>query len=273
MRNDIFSHLQNATLTKEEFDQLLYLPRREFNNSAKKRFSKFYTNLDFTHPDFKKRVKINTQLASLIPVNQFIHYPEIKIIELGASFGTISSIAVAVYLLRRGYKDKISFTLLDMCIEPLENTKIIDFDLNNLLKYFKATRYLEQITQILRNSQIIEGSLINPHGVLFKKFNIVISAFTQHHLNIRDKEKACKVMEFIIQTGGLILLGDLTFTYKQYLKWLERHSMEKNSKGQNIPYAVESFITLHDHSRMFSKSTKIMDLHGDIYYCLAFKRN
>jgi len=270
MKDYFLAHLQKAALTREEFNKLLYLPRKIFTDSAQKRFSKFDTNLDFTHQDFKKRIEINQQLASLIPLDKFIHYPEIKIIELGSSLGAISSLAIIVHLLKNGCKGKISLTLLDLSLEPLKKTKTIDFNLNNLLKNLKAIHLLEQITQILINSQIVIGSLVKlPSIILKNKFNIVISAFTHHHLNFDNKAKACKIMESITQPEGLILLGDLTFSYKQYIQWLKKHSNERNSKGERIPYAVESFISLKKHTKMFSKSIKIKEIFGDVYYCVA----
>lgn len=272
MTDNILAHLQKASLTKKEFNKFLYLPRKAFTDSAKKRFSKFDTNLDFTHPDFKKRIEINKKLASLISINHFINYPGIKILELGASFGAISSLSVIIHLLENGYQGKISLTLLDISLEPLKRTKAIDFNLKGLMKHLKAIDHLEKVTQITKNSQIIKDSFINPSlKVLGSRFDIVISAFTQHHLNLNNKIRACKIMESIIQARGLILLGDLTFNYGQYIKWLKKHSNEKNSKGEEIPYAIESFITFNKHLKMFSNSIKINAVQGDIYYCAAFK--
>ena len=84
------------------------------------------THLNSNHPDFNLRLEVNAHLRdavdSYIEQNKVYlgRQDKIKVIELGASLGAISSLYVLDGLYRAGLTEKVELTLLDIFGEPLE---------------------------------------------------------------------------------------------------------------------------------------------------------
>ncbi len=271
------SKLQNGTLTKEEFELLGCLDRRIYEETAKKRFSELDTNLNPHHPDFKLRLEVNIHLKDA--VNFFIKnnkeflrkQKRIKVIELGASLGAISSLMVLEELYQAELIDKVELTILDICKEPLEKTKKSEFELEELYQKINFSIPLDIIKKILKKTIIIEGDILNTK-LKMNEYSISIAAFTHHHLNIYDKRIACIELERITQGNGIIIVGDLTFSYEEFIEWLKKHQIEQNSIGQRVPYAVESFISTEEHQKLFDDSTTIFQKKYPNHYIFAMKR-
>ncbi len=122
-------------------------------------------------------------------------------------------------------------------------------------KNFSPTAY----KNILKNSTLISGNIVTLPEDL-NDFDIVIAPYIHHHLNIYDKRKACQEMQRISSPGGIILIGDLTFDYPQFKDWLLYHKIE------DLPYALECFISLEDHINFFKNPKVVNQLKGDIFY-------
>lgn len=273
----IISKLQDGTISREEFAALLFLDRRIYEETAKVRFSSLDTNCNPNHPDFMLRLEVNAHLKE--PIGSYVKRNKeylgkkrkVKVIELGASLGAISSLSVLEELYHAGLIDKVDLTILDICKEPLDKTKAIDFDLLGLYNRANLTIPFGTLKKILENTQVIEGNALDTQQP-DDEYTISIAAFTHHHLNIYDKEIACRELERITSNRGIIIVGDLTFSYEEFIKWLGKHQTELNSKGQRVPYAVESFISLQQHQNLFCNSSPIFKKEYPQHYIFAMER-
>ncbi len=273
----IVAKLQDATLSKEEFRVLPHLDRRLFESTAKDRFSSLDTHLNLNHPDFDLRLEVNAHLRDAVDsyVEENRVYlegqEEIKVIELGASLGAISSLFVLDGLHRAGLSNKVSLTLLDICGKPLERTRHLDFDLQGVHKKAGFDIPLETLKRILQNATILEGNALGTQEP-DKKYTVSLAPFTHHHLNIFDKKIACTELERITAENGGIFVGDLTFSYPDFVRWLKKHQTERNSQGQRVPYAVESFVSLEQHQDFFRDSSVLFNQKYPKHYVFAMKR-
>lgn len=66
MKLEIFKKLNNATLTREEFNLLPFLDREDYIKTAKMRFSKLDSHIDKKHIDWKIRIQANNNLVLLL---------------------------------------------------------------------------------------------------------------------------------------------------------------------------------------------------------------
>ena len=273
----IVDTLHDATISKTEFEVLPYLDRRLYEKTARDRFSSLDTHLNPNHPDFNLRLEVNAHLRDAVDsyVEHNKEYLErqdkIKVAELGASLGVISSLYVLDRLHRTGLADKVELTILDICGEPLERTKQLDFDLQGLYEKADFSIPLENIRKILQNARIVEGNVLETQQP-DNSHTISLSAFSHHHLNIYDKELACKESERIATKNGGLIVGDLTFSYSDFVEWLRKHQTERNSQGQRVPYAVESFVSLKEHQDFFSNSSLVFQRQYPQHYVFAMQR-
>ena len=172
---------------------------------------------------------------------------------------------------RSGLSDKVELTLLDICSEPLERTKYLNFYLQRIYGGATFDIPLETLRKILQNARIVEGNCLEtqePDG----KYTISLAPFTHHHLNVYDKEIACNELERITAKNGGIIVGDLTFSYDGFVEWLNKHQTERNSQGQRVPYAVESFVLLEKHQGFFRDSSALFKQQYPEHYVFAMLR-
>ena len=273
----IVDKLQNATISREEFKVLPYLDRRLYEETARNRFSLLDTNIDSNHPDFNLRIEANAHLrdavGSYIKKNKryLARQKKIKVIEIGASLGAISSLYALDCLYKAGLIDKVELTLVDICREPLERTKRLDFDLEQICKKGGLSIPIEILRRILQNMGIIEGNALGMQQ-RDKNYTISMAAFTHHHLNVYDKRIACRELERITAENGGIIIGDLIFSYDDFVEWLTKHQTERNSQGQRGPYAVESFVSLKQHQDFFRDSSLVFKRQYPQHYVFAMQR-
>lgn len=269
--------LQDGNISYDEFEILKHLDRRLYEKTAKNRFSSLDTHLDSNHPDFNLRLKVNAHLRDAVDsyVKQGREYLEgqdkIKVVELGASLGAISSLYVLDGLHRAGLVDKVELTLLDICREPLERTMRLDFDLQGIYEKANFSIPVEVLEKILQDAKIVQGNALETRQ-LDNSYTISVAGFTHHHLNIYDKEIACRELERITTENGGIIVGDLTFSYDDFVEWLRKHQTERNSEGQRVPYAVESFVSLEQHQDFFSNSSLLFKQQYQQHYVFAMRR-
>lgn len=273
----IVDKLQNATIRKEEFEVLPYLDRRLYEETARGRFSSLDTHLGSNHPDFNLRLEVNAHLRDAVDfyITQNREHlgsqDKIRVLELGASLGAISSLYILDGLYKAGLADKVELTLLDICREPLERTKRLDFNLEGLYKRADFSIPIECLRKILQTARIIDEN--NSETKLPDNYyTISLAAFTHHHLNIYDKRIACRELERITAENGLIIVGDLTFSYDEFVEWLRKHQTERNSKGERVLYAVESFVSLEQHQDFFRKSPPLIRKQYSQHYVFAMQK-
>ena len=272
----IVAKLQNGTISKEEFEALPYLDRRIYEETARDRFSSLDAHLYPNHPDFNLRLEVNAHLRDAI--NSYVEQnraylgwkDKIKVIELGASLGAISSLYVLDELHKTGLTNKVELTLLDICGEPLERTKQLDFELQGIYEKAGFGIPVETLRKILQNARIIEGNALETQEP-DNRYTLSLAPFIHHHLNIYDKEISCRELERITAKNGGIIVGDLTFSYDDFVDWLKKHQTESNSKGQRVPYAIESFVSLEKHQSFFSDSSPIFKQQYPQHYIFAMQ--
>lgn len=276
MNLDIFGKLNDATLSREEFALLPLLDRKDYEETGKKRFSRLDSHINKTHVDWKMRIQSNIDLASLLGkyiknnLSEFNKKERIKLIELGSSLGAITTLLALMEITRAGLLDKVDIWLLDIYRKGLDDTKKLQFNIDLILNEgkFGSESDKKLLKTKLKSASIIKANILKlPRNL--PRFEIVLSGFTHHHLNIYDKKIACVEMENIARKGAFIGVGDLFFNYSDFIKWLKKHRNEKNNKNEKIPYAIESFIPLEEHINLFEKSDLLFQLFKNNYYCFC----
>ncbi|MDO8537792.1 MAG: class I SAM-dependent methyltransferase [archaeon] len=273
----VVNKLQNGTISRVEFEVLQYLDGRLYEETARGRFSSLDTHLDPNHQDFNLRLEVNTHLRDAVNsyIEQNIEYlkqqDKIRVIELGASMGAISSLYVLDGLYKTELADKVELTLLDICREPLERTIGLYFDLQTIYEKADFSIPVENLRKILQNARIVEENALETKQP-DNSYTISLAAFTHHHLNIYDKENACRELERITTKNGGIIVGDLIFSYDEFVNWLRKHQAERNSQGQRVPYAVESFVSLEQHQDFFRNSSTVFKRQYPQHYVFAMQR-
>lgn len=276
MKLDVFEKLNDATLTRKEFDSLLFLDRKKYEDTAQKRFSKLDAHIDKKHVDWKMRIQSNVDFASLLGkyiknnLSEFNNKGRIKLIELGSSLGAITTLFALREIARVGLLDKVDIWLLDIYKKGLDDTKKLKFNIDLILNEDKyCGKYDKTLLKTkLRSATIIKANILKLPQKL-PVFDILLSGFTHHHLNICDKKIACLEMEKIARQGALIDVGDLFFDYSSFMKWLKKHKNEKNNKNERIPYAIESFIPIRTHINLFENSDFLFQILKKNYYCFC----
>jgi len=275
----IWQHIQDATISREEFAILPYLSSGLLRTTSDQRFQYLNSHLSKKHIDYKLRLEANSSLAERCRtyVHQNLEYlrglERIPIVELGAALGAISSLYILDVMYDFDLLSKVDLYLLDILEEPLGATKELGFDLAGLYKSAKFSAPVPELESKLKDARPIHGDFIHTHN-LVKGFSplITIAAFTHHHLCLNDKQRASREAMRITATRGCILVGDLTFSYDQYMHWLQSHLGETNKHGKRVPYAVECFITMEEHERYFAGLTLIDSEKKEIYYTFAFQK-
>ncbi|MFH1233574.1 MAG: class I SAM-dependent methyltransferase [Patescibacteria group bacterium] len=274
MNLEIFKKLNNATLTKEEFNLLPFLDREDYVETAKIRFSKLDSHIDKKHIDWKIRIQANNNLSLLLRkyieknLQKFNKSKKINLIELGSSLGAITTLFALREIDKAGLLSKVDIWLLDIYKRGLDETKKLKFNIDLILKDGKFGNKFDKnlLKEKLKSASIIKADIIKLPKNL-PRFDIILSGFTHHHLNIADKKTACFEMEKIAKKNAFIGVGDLFFDYQQFIKWLKKHKNEKNTKREKIPYAIESFIPIRKHIAFFNKIHFQFKVIKKYYYC------
>lgn len=169
---------------------------------------------------------------------------------------------------KAGLLNKVGIWLLDIYKRGLEKTRKSEFNIDLILKDGKFGDKFDKnlLKAKLKSASIIKADIIKLPKNL-SKFDIILSGFTYHHLNVTDKKTACLEMEKIARKGAFIGVGDLFFNYPDFIKWLKKHKNEKNKKQEKIPYAIESFIPIKKHINFFDESSLQLQVLKKCYYC------
>ncbi|MBT3985111.1 class I SAM-dependent methyltransferase [archaeon] len=267
----------NLNPTMREFELMNYLDRRIFRETAKERFTKLdhdYIYKKFNEEEFP--IEGNNLLSSYIFKFLEDNYEylkrknEIILVDIGAAGGALTTIFALKALNSLKLLEKTKIILVDVAKQALYSTQVGNF---NLTKEFIAVYNLgdfgsngKDIKSILSKAKYYCSDLLKLPQDL-KDVDICITGFTHHHLNLLDKELACKEMERITRENGFIGIVDESLNYKQYTKWLKQHKNETNFRNELVPIAQESFITLDEHISLFSSIVVINKMNSKKYYC------
>lgn len=259
------------TLTKNEFELLPYIDSRLFLESATARFSGWRSPFDINYLDWERRVYIQHKLSYVFRValqkqiKIYTDLPELKIIFLGCALGSIASYFVLSVLKEHGLLFKTKIYLYDLLPEPLALTKSGEFEFSEEAAESCGLFHLltpKDYKALLQEAEILCGNVTELPYTL-NEFTVAVAPFIHHHLNLFDKQKACQQMDKILMSGGIALIGDLTFSYEEFSKWLAYH------KSEEIPYALESFISLEKHIQFFKRKQIASSHREDIFYTFS----
>ena len=269
-------------LTEAEFKLLGYIAHELYIQTATRRFEGWDNSFNTSHPDWGARVRVQRDLADGLDhilesdPNYFRDLNEISAIYIAGSLGSIATLFGLDVLEKQNLAGKTRISLLDILYEPLIRTQRGEFQIPPEAISSAGIERMgpcgEMYKEHLRDSRLITSDMIElPRDI--GDFNLVVSPYAHHHLNLFGKVRAAKEMERITRPGGYILVGDLTFKHQQFNDWLAKHEGETVSSGEEIPYALESFIPLEEHISYFPNSISVYTFRGPFHYVFALKKN
>lgn len=267
-----------SQISRVEFGALGHLPRHIFAQTAHERFSRLdrdYIAKKYSEEKFP--VQGNALLAQAIGrlmASQPSHWQSkssILITDIGPAGGALTSLFMLAELHRLGLLAKARIQLVDMSEAALQSTRRGKCPLPSTLLsdfgYFVPIRLLQRT---LSHASLQVRDALDLGGLPVS--DIVVSGFTHHHLNLADKPLAVAEMERIASAGAIVGVVDECMDYMDYLGWVRAHENETNSRGERVPIAVESFISVEAHIRLLRQSAIIESgsfRHG--YYFTALR--
>jgi hypothetical protein len=258
------------SISEDEFRLLKYIDGRFFLSSSTSRFTDWDSSFSTAHPDWKKRIEVQSALADLAftTVGETGHQAGRQMIFLGASKGSIATYFHMAALRRAGILDDFHISILDFLMEPLLVTQRGDFEVSEQAERdigLSETISISEFKQRLSQTTLVQGNVCDT-GLPDSSYDVVVAPYIQHHLSLLDKRRACAEMLRVVKSGGILLLGDLTFDYRSFLEWLSWHTTE------DVPYALESFVSMEEHKDMFGMAEYLAGSKGSYYYSLAMRR-
>lgn len=266
--------------SKKYFDNMKFLLREIFVETAKARFSaldsdyirkkfneeRFPTEGNFLLSKyFLKYLKLN--------LNRLKNKKSLTLLDIGSAGGSLTTIFAINALKKAGLLNKTKILLVDVAKDALTTTLAGNFELpKKFIKFYKLGGFGtngQKFKDILKKqATYFTGSPWDLPKTI-KPVDFCLSGFTHHHMNIYDKQKACRAMERITALDGFIGITDESLSYKDYLNWLQNHENEINSRGEPVPIAQECFISIAKHIKFF-KHFEIDSKHIEReYYCFA----
>jgi len=244
--------------TKNDLDARLYLSSNIYNETAKKRFDALDSEYVFRKgTDELFPIIGNYQLS--VCLTNYLNKTNItsldsavKVLDIGAAGGALTSIFVLDALLKKNITN-IELHLVDVAKDALNATLKCEviYPVEILSNYNISEFQLEKIKNYLQKAHIYEASATNLPDSL-REMDIVVSGFTHHHMNLRDKLLSCQEMLRVTKKYGFIGISDEHLTLDDYQQWYNEHSNEMNSRGQVVPIAMESFIDMNMHIDFFN---------------------
>ncbi|MDD4983557.1 MAG: class I SAM-dependent methyltransferase [Candidatus ainarchaeum sp.] len=267
----------NPKPTKKQFEEMKFIPSTLFSKTAKERFSKL--DKDYIYKKATEElfpIIGNKELCEFIEkeissnLDYYSKKPAIKVIDLGSAGGSLSTLFLLDILGKHNLLEKTKLVLIDVSEKALESTIVGNFYLPDLLfeKYFSYFKSAVEVKAELSKAKYFCSGITNlPKNI--GQFDICISGFTFHHLNLQDKQKATSEIERITLEGGVIGLVDECLTYEDYCDWLNAHKNEFNSSGEQVPLAQECFISLEEQKSFFKTLSIKHESKTRYYYCLC----
>lgn len=263
--------------SREEFAMMPFLDRRIYEETARQRFSllsKEYVLKKYQEEKFP--VEGNRLLGSYL--KSYLErrkLDSVTLLDIGSAGGALSTIFALDAIERQGLLPKTKVILADISHEALEATKKGDFELpeefiqeNGLSRFGNRG---ERFKEVLRDAElyVADGTKL-PKEI--GNIDVCITGFTHHHMNLLDKELACREMERVSSQGAFIGVVDESLSYEDYLAWLDHHKEEVNQEGEPVPIAQESFISIDEHMSFFSNALPDRRQVSREYYCFSLEK-
>jgi SAM-dependent methyltransferase len=259
------------TLSRAEFDLLGMIDRRYFAESSEARFGEWTSAFVTSHSDWATRVEVYSRLAAvtmtgLAAVGGPVPGRRTRILVTGSALGSIATYFHAALLAERGWLDNCDIELTDLLPEPLRLTRAGSFDFPADAAAATGVSHLlspMDYRQILARCEVWAADAADLAPAPDGAFDVVVSPYTHHHLNLLDKARACAELHRVTRPGGLVVIGDLTFGYEQFLDWLAHH------REEGLPYALECFLPRREHQALVPGSKEVSVHEGDFFYAFA----
>jgi hypothetical protein len=266
----IFGH----RLTREEFDVLGFIDSRHFVHSATGRFAEWKSSFDSSHPDWRQRAEVQDVLARLCVEVVRRKRPEdgrrLRMLFTGASLGSVATYFLAARLREVGLLDLIDIEICDLLEQPLVRTKGGDFEFTEKTAELAGLGHLlspKAYKALLSDARTWQSNAVDLSIAKDESYDIVVAPYLHHHLNFADKTLACAELSRVTKRAGLCVVGDLTFDYQKFCVWLQKHSSE------DVPYALECFVTRQMHEAMFPGCRSVAAYDGDFYYATVLRKH
>lgn len=268
------SGIGGHTLSRAEFDLLGMIDRRYFAESSEARFGEWTSAFATSHSDWPTRVEVYSRLATvtmtgLAAVGGPVPGRRTRILFTGSALGSISTYFHAALLAERGWLDNCDIELSDLLVEPLRLTKAGSFDFPADAAESTGVSHLlspQDYRRVLARCQVWAADAVELAAAPDGSFDVVVAPYTHHHLNLLDKVRACAELHRVTRPGGLVVIGDLTFGYEQFLDWLEHHHDE------GLPYALECFVSRQEHQALVPHTREVSVHEGDCFYAFAMAK-
>jgi SAM-dependent methyltransferase len=154
----------------------------------------------------------------------------IRLIDIGPCGGAITTLFALRALDRVGLLEKTQVAMLDIVPNVLEATKAGQFIVPNEMiqeydlvfaggdgEKYKTLLADEKTTYYLGDGEKLPDEVIG-------QFDIVLSAYTHHHMNLHGRKLLCEQMEEAAREGGFIGVADFyVLSYEDYMKWYKPH--------------------------------------------------
>lgn len=259
------------TLSRAEFDLLGMVDRRYFAESSEARFGEWSSAFVTSHSDWKTRVEVYSELATatvtgLATVGGPVPGRRTRILVTGSALGSIATYFHAALLAEQGWLDHCDFELTDLLEEPLHLTKAGSFDFPADAAKSSGVSHLlspQEYRKVLSSCEVWAADAVDLSAAPDGAYDVVVAPYTHHHLNLLDKARASAELHRVTRPGGLVVIGDLTFGYEQFLDWLAHH------RDEGVPYALECFVSRREHQALVPDSTEVSAHEGDYFYAFA----
>lgn len=143
--------------------------------------------------------------STALKVIPFSKNKELKILDLGAGTGLLTSLIIELY-------PKAEITLYDISEEMLEKAKL-RFKNSSNIKY-RVTNY---------STESIEG-----------KFDLVVSALSIHHLSDTEKQKLFNNIYLSLNDNGMFINADQCLGDNEYIDRIYKQNWLKEVKENNV---------------------------------------
>ena len=269
-------------LTREAFDQLPYLDRSVFRESARARFNRLARDYalrkwrDEGYP-IQGNLLLSQYLQQYVVENleELQAKPSLRLLDSGSAGGALTAMFALRTLATYGLLEKTTVFLVDIAEVALSVTKSGTFFLDHQFIEQNDLRALgtdgELLRAILARAEVFCSEVIALPPEI-SEIDFCLSGFTHHHLNLEDKALACTELERVARTGAFVGVVDERCTYEEYLAWLAAHFNDRNSFGESVPVAVESFIDLATHQRFFQHTRISATDERNHFYCFCGTR-
>lgn len=154
----------------------------------------------------------------------------IKLLDIGPCGGAITTLFALRAFDRVGLLGKVQIAMLDIVPNVLEATKAGEFVVpNELTEAYELSfagkegeRYKELLADEKTQYFLGDGEKL-PDEVI-GQFDVVLSAYTHHHMNLHGRKQLCGQMEEAARDGGFIGVADFFVrSYEDYMSWYKPH--------------------------------------------------